>query len=64
MVRELEARIADGGADSIATLAHGRIRQPHHRELGEPECDVDFYVDRIGFDAKDGSTAKCGEHNT
>ena len=63
MVRELEAGVPDRGSHTIAALADGRIGQSHHREVGQPERDIDLDVNGIRFDAKDSGTAQAREHD-
>jgi hypothetical protein len=57
MMRKLESRVSDRGPHAIATLFDGRIGQAHHREVGEPEGDVYFDVNRIGLHTEDRCTA-------
>jgi hypothetical protein len=40
--RELEPRVADRAADTIAALAHTRVGQAHHREHRHAEGHVDL----------------------
>jgi hypothetical protein len=63
MVRELEARVPDRGAYAVATLANGGIGQSHHREVGQPERNIDLNVNRVSFDAEDGGTAQARKHD-
>ena len=60
--RKLEAGVPDRRAHAVAALAHGRVGQPDHREVGQPERHVHFDVHRIGVDAEDGGAAQAGEH--
>jgi hypothetical protein len=63
--RELEPGVAHGGADAVARLADGGVRQAYGRELlllGFDTGEVDLDVDQIGIDAVDGGTASFEEH--
>ena len=55
--------VADRRPDAVAALADGRVGQPHHREVGQAEGDIDLDVDGIGFDAEHGGAAQAGEHD-
>ena len=62
MLREVEAAIADGGPDAVAALAHGGVGQSDHREVRQPEGDVDLDVDGVGVHAEHRRAAQGGEH--
>ena len=62
MVGEVEAGVANRGSDAVPALAHGRIGQPDHGEVGEPERNVDLDVDRIRLDPEHRGAAKAGQH--
>ena len=60
--RKLEAGVPDGRSHAVAALAHGRVRQSHHREVGKPERHIHLDVDRVGIDAEDRRAAQAGKH--
>ena len=60
--RELEARVADGGADPVAALAHGRVGEADGVEGGQPRGDVHLHEDGGGLDPAERGGANAREH--
>ena len=63
MVRELETRIADCRTNAVPALSNRRVGKPHHGEVGKPEGDVHFDVNRIRLDAEDRRTPQARKHD-
>jgi hypothetical protein len=62
MAGELEAGVADRGADPVAALAHGRVGQPDHGEHRQAERDVDLDRDGERLDAAERRTLHLRQH--
>jgi len=59
---ELEAGIADGGTDTVATLAHRGVGKPNGRERRQSGRDVDLHEDVVGLHAEDGRRPHARQH--
>ena len=60
--RELESRVLQRGAHTLARLAHRRIGQPDDGEHGEASPRVDLDGDLPALDSLDGEGGDTGEH--
>lgn len=62
-LRKREAGVADGALDTVATLTHAGIGQPHQRDRRQPAIrDVDLDADGVGVDAVNRRGAEYGKH--
>jgi hypothetical protein len=62
MSREVEATVANSGADAIAALTDARVGQAHHPKERQAKSDVHFDVHRTRIDAEDGRTLESRKH--
>jgi hypothetical protein len=61
--RKDQTAISDGGADALARLLDGSVRQPDDVELHEPlPGDVDFDLDELALQAHDGAGPDLRQH--
>ena len=60
--RILEARVAKRGADSVARLAHGAVREPHRGGVRQAGGYVDLHRDEDRVDPPERPRADAGEH--
>ena len=59
---ELEAAVANRGADPLAALPDCSVRQTHDLRLGQAVVQVDLDLNRNGFDSPRGGRSRTGEH--
>ena len=62
---QVEAGVADGGADAVAGFADGGVGQADGGEgllLGDKFGEVDLHIDERSIDAVDGGAASGEEH--
>lgn len=59
---EVQAAVADGGADALTALFDGGIGQADEGEGGQAAAAVDLDFDDVAFQTEDGARIHLGEH--
>jgi hypothetical protein len=63
LIGRSESVVADRGKNAISRFAYGGIRKADNHDLPvSARSQIDFDIDKIGFDAIDSSTARFEEH--
>src|SRR5918996_344806 len=62
--REVEPRVQEGCPHPLARLAHGRVREAHDREGGQPLAHVDLDGDLAAVHSLKGEGGDAGKHGT